>query len=118
MKKRNSKLKDDQKFTFENNTFDSFINNMKDEYNIYIEEFIKTDPQDMDYDDALRRDKRAFCQYYREKIMTEQIILNTFFYKEYLKPQPIKIMLLILQIDLQKYLNSKKIHFQKHSGVF
>ena len=105
-KKRNSKLKDDQKFTFENNTFDSFINNMKDEYNIYIEEFIKTDPQDMDYDDALRRDKRAFCQYYREKIMTEQIILNTFFYKEYLKPQPIKIMLLILQIDLYFFINA------------
>ena len=105
-KKRNSKLKDDQKFTFENNTFDSFINNMKDEYNIYIEEFIKTDPQDMDYDDALRRDKRAFCQYYREKIMTEQIILNTFFYKEYLKPQAIKIMLLILQIDLYFFTNA------------
>ena len=79
---------------------------MKDEYNIYIEEFIKTDPQDMDYDDALRRDKRAFCQYYREKIMTEQIILNTFFYKEYLKPQPIKIMLLILQIDLYFFKNA------------
>ena len=79
---------------------------MKDEYNIYIEEFIKTDPQDMDYDDALRRDKRAFCQYYREKIMTEQIILNTFFYKEYLKPQPIKIMLLILQIDLYFFTNA------------
>ena len=91
---------------------------MKDEYNIYIEEFIKTDPQDMDYDEALRRDKRAFCQYYREKIMTEQIILNTFFYKEYLKSQPIKIMLLILQIDLYFFTNALFYNEEYVTNIF
>ena len=61
---------------------------------IYIEEFLKTDPEDMDYDDALRRDKRSFGRFYLEKIQSEQILIDTFFYKEYLKLRPIKIMLL------------------------
>ena len=59
----------------------------------------------MDYDDAIRRDKRTFCIYYYEKIQSEQIILNTFFKTEILRPMPVKIMLLVLQIDLYFFIN-------------
>ena len=102
----NSKLEDSNKISIENSLFDYSLSNFKDVYNINIEEFMKTDLQDMDYDEAIKRDKRTFCQYYKEKIMSEQIILDTFFNKEYLKPQPIKIMLLVLQIDLYFLINA------------
>ena len=36
--------------------------------NIDIEEYLKTDLDDMDYDDAIRCDKRTFCKYFWEKM--------------------------------------------------
>ena len=78
---------------------------MNDDFDIDIKEFLITDPGDMDYDEALRRDNRSFCKFYCDKIFSEQIILNTFCNKEYLKPLPIKIMLLLLQIDLYLLIN-------------
>ena len=72
---------------------------------INIDEYIKTDPDDMDYDDAIRKDKRTFCRYFYDKIKSEQIILSTFLNNEILKPIPIKITLLILDIDLYLIIN-------------
>ena len=59
---------------------------MNDDFDIDIKEFLITDLGDMDYDEALRRDNRSFCKFYCDKIFSEQIILNTFCNKEYLKP--------------------------------
>jgi len=72
---------------------------------INIEDYLKTDLDDMDYDDAVRCDRRKFCQYFWEKMKTEQIILSTFFNPEILKPLPIKIILFILNIDLYLIIN-------------
>ena len=91
--------------SYELSASDNLMMNVKDDLNIDIEDFLKTDPEDMDYDDAIRRDNRTFCRYYYERIQSEQMILNTFFNKEYLKPMPIKIMLLVLQIDLYFFIN-------------
>ena len=78
---------------------------IKDDLDINIEEYISTDPDDMDYDESLRRDNRKFCRYFWDKIQANQIILNTFYFKEYLKPRPIKFILLSLQIDLYFFIN-------------
>ena len=43
---------------------------MKDNLDINIEENLNTEPDDKDYDDALRRDHRKFCGYYWEKIQS------------------------------------------------
>ena len=67
---------------------------------------MKTDPDDMDYDEAIKEDKRTFCNYFFEKIRIEQMILYTFFKKENLNPLPIKIILLILNIDLYLIINA------------
>ena len=80
-------------------------NDINKNINIEIEEYLKTDLDDMDYDDAVRCDRRKFCQYFWEKMKTEQIILSTFFNQEILKPLPIKIILLILNIDLYLIIN-------------
>ena len=78
---------------------------LKDDLDIDIEEYLNTDPNDMDYDEALRRDNRKFCRYYWEKIQANQILINTFYNTEYLKPLPIKLILLALQIDLYFFIN-------------
>ena len=67
---------------------------------------MKTDPDDMDYDDAIREDKRTYCQYFLDKIKKEQIILSTFLKQEILKPIPLKIVLLLLNIDLYLFINA------------
>jgi len=102
-KKENFRI--NNKLSYENKTCDNLLLSIKDDYDLNIEEFLKTDPEDMDYDDALRRDNRTFCRFYCDKILSEQIILDTFFNKEYLKPMPIKIMLLVLQINLYLFIN-------------
>ena len=78
---------------------------LKDDLDINIEEFLKTAPDDMDYDDALRRDKRKFCHYFWDKLQSNQILINAFYYTEPLKPRAIKFMLLALQIDLYFFVN-------------
>ena len=72
----------------------------------------------MDYDDALKKDKRKFCNYFFDKLKTNQIILNTFCYEEPLKPKPIKILLFILQIDLYLFVNGLFFNEEYVSQVF
>ena len=93
------------KLSYNKENPDNFLINEISEYNIEIEYFLETDPDDMDYDNAIRRDDRTFKIFLIEKIRSKQIILNTFFYKENLKPIYIKIMLFVLQIDLYFFVN-------------
>ena len=51
----------------ENKYFDSnLLINLKNllKNNINIKEYLRIDPDDMDYDDAIKLDKRKFCQYF------------------------------------------------------
>ena len=70
-----------------------------------VEEYIKTDPNDMDFDNAIGRDKRTFCIYFVDNVKTDLLILNIFFNYEQLNPWPIKILLFILNIDLYFFVN-------------
>ena len=79
---------------------------LQDIVTINIKEYIKTDPDNMDYDDAIRLDKRTFCEYYYDRLKTEQILLSTFIKYEVLKPIPTKIILLILNFDLYIVINA------------
>ena len=85
--------------------FEPITKGFKNKNNININEYLKTDLNDMDYDQAIKEDKRKFCKFFFEKIKTEQILLNTFFKNEVLKPTPVKIILLILNFDLYLIIN-------------
>ena len=65
-----------------------------------MEEYLKQDYDDMDFEDALKYDTRTFHEFYCDRFNEKQIIMNTFFYKENIKPMSIKILLLLLNIDL------------------
>jgi len=98
-------LEASSKLSYNADNPDDFFMNEISEYNIDIECFLETDPDDMDYDNAIGRDNRTFKIFLIDKIKSAQIILNTFFYKEHLKPIYIKIMLFVLQIDLYFFVN-------------
>ena len=89
---------------FNNNEFD-LINNIELEMVINFEEYLETELEQMDYFDAIKRDERKFCKIFNENLMNNQMIINIFCINEPLKPRPIKIFLLILQIDLYLFVN-------------
>ena len=72
---------------------------------INIKEYLSTDPDDMDYDDAIKKDNRKFCQFFYDKLKANQMILNTFLKKDPLIPKTLKILLFILNIELYFFIN-------------
>ena len=85
---------------------------------IDLKEYLVTDADDMDYDDAIRKDTRKFCEFFSDKLKSNQIILNTFFIVEPLKPRAIKILLLILDIDLYLFVNALFFNEEYISQIF
>ena len=79
--------------------------NIKDDLDIDIEKYLQTQYDEMDYDEAIRKDKRKFGECFTEKLRNDQIIINTFFSDEALKPRSIKIILFILQFNLYFFIN-------------
>ena len=81
------------------------IKKLEKKYGIDEEEYLKTDFDDMEFDDAIKYDNRTFCEYFWDKFKENQIIMNTFVNKENLKPVTIKVILLLLNIDLYFVVN-------------
>jgi len=88
-----------QNISNQNISNQNFINEKSDRLNINnFNEYLSTDPDDMDFDDAVEKDKRTFCEYLGEKIKNNLIIIKTFFIEDKLKPRTMKIMIFILNI--------------------
>jgi hypothetical protein len=83
----------------------SLMVDLKDSIEINMDEYLKQDPDDMDFQDAIRYDERHFCQYFVEKLKTNQIILRTFYSVDHLTPRSLRILLFILDIDLNLFVN-------------
>ena len=81
------------------------IKKIEKKYGVNEEEYLKIDVDDMDYDDAIKYDTRTFCQYFYDKFKENQILMNTFFNPDNLKPLTIKVLLLLLNIDLYFVIN-------------
>ena len=96
---------------------DLFIN-IKYDININIEEYLETEIDDMDYDDAVRRDKRKICNYFCDKLKANQILLNIFIYKEPIKPRALKILLFLIQTDLYFFVNGLFFNEEYISQIF
>ena len=94
------------------------IINLKNNLLLDIEEYLNTDPDDMDYEDAIKKDKRKFGDYFMDKLKTNQIMLNTFYTNEPLRPRSIKILLLVLNIDLYFVINGLFFNEEYISEVY
>ena len=96
----------------------NLIINLKENLKINIREYLNTNPDDMDYEDAIKKDKRRFCDYFRDRLKTNQILLNTFYVNEPLRPRTIKFILLILNFDLYFLINGLFFNEEYISDVF
>ena len=83
----------------------NILNILKNENMNNMESYLETDLNNMDFDDAVKKDKRSFCQFFSEKVKINQVILNTFCIIDRLRPRTIKIMLFLLEIDLYLFVN-------------
>ena len=72
---------------------------------IDIKKFIEPSFDGMDYDDIVEIDKRTFFQYFCEKIKEDQMIINTFFILDFIKPKSIKIAIFIMDINFYFLVN-------------
>jgi hypothetical protein len=72
----------------------------------------------MDFDDAIKEDKRKFFEYFMHILKINQIILNTFFENDSLRPRTIKIILFILDIDLHLIINALFFNEDYISEIF
>ena len=86
--------------------------------NMDIEEYLKPDLDDLEYDDAIKFDKRTFCEFLRERLLEKQIVMNTFYHKENLRPKSIKIILFLLNIDLYFVINGFFYNEEYLSALF
>ena len=82
-----------------------YADKLKEEYDIEMDEYLKTDVEDMEFEDALKFDTRSFCEYFYDRFKEKQIIMDTFFNGESLKPMTIKIIILLLNIILYFVIN-------------
>ena len=99
----NLKLNDnliDQSLIINNNT--PIVNQKNIDF---FNEYLSTNPDDMDYDVAVYKDKRTFGEYFCENFIEDQIIATTFIHSEPLKTRCLKIMLFILNIILYFVVN-------------
>ena len=86
--------------------------------NINFDEYLETSIDDMDYDDAIKKEKRKFFSYLFESIRERQIIISTFILKDPLKPRSIKIMLFNLNILLYFVINGLFFNEEYVSKVY
>ena len=71
----------------------------------FFKEYMATDFDDMEFDDAVAKDKRKYCEHMKENLIEDQIIANTFIAEDKLKPRSIKIIVFILNVILYFVVN-------------
>ena len=100
------------------NNYKMTLNNSTKKYDSYFEEFFSESPEEMEFEDAIKLDKRQFCQYFSDDLKENQIILNTFCSKELFKPRSIKIIIFLLNILLYLVINALFINDDYISEVY
>ena len=92
-----------------------------------FDEYLEPSLDDLEFDDALKKDKRKFFNHFFETIKEKQIIANTFFVRDALRPKTIKIMLFNLNLILYFVINglffsedyvSQVYHLEKEDTFF
>lgn len=83
-----------------------------------MREYLSTEIEDMDYEDAIKRDKRKFYVYFCDKLKINQILLSTFYTIDPLMPRAIKLLLFILDIDLYLFITALFFNQEYISELF
>ena len=73
--------------------------------NDFFEEYMSTSLDELEFDDAVAKDKRTYCEHTIENLKEDQIIANTFIAEDPVKPRSIKIIVFILNVMLYFVVN-------------
>ena len=65
-----------------------------------MEEYLKTELDDKDYDDGLKNDKLTFCEFFVDRLKSRQMIADTFYNQDNIRPISIKLIFFAMNIDL------------------
>ena len=65
-----------------------------------IKKYLSTDLEDLEFDDALEKDKRKLCETFMDNIKDENLIIRTFYTTDNIRPRSIKLILFVLIINL------------------
>ena len=66
----------------------------------YFKEYLETSLDEMEYDDAIKKDKRTFAKYFLDSLEEKQSIAYTFFSTDPINTRMIKLILFVLNLDL------------------
>ena len=66
---------------------------------------MSTSPEDMEFDDAIHKDKRTYCEHMKENLIEDQLITAAFVAEDPIKPRAIKIMVFFLHLILYFVVN-------------
>ena len=80
--------------------------NLIENLNHRMEKYILTDFDDLDYEDALIRDNMKFSEYLWSKVKINLSIFDIFFNENKLRPMTIKILLMVLNLNINLIINA------------
>ena len=72
----------------------------------FFKDYLETSLDDLEFDDAIVKDKRTFCEYFCDSFKDKQTIANTFFDQDPIKTRTIKIILFIFDLILNFVINA------------
>ena len=89
------------------------LNNSKEKFKIdgqkfdteFFKDYMSTSLDDLEFDEAVAKDKRKYCEHMVENLKEDQIIANTFIAEDPIKPRTIKIIVFILNVILYFVVN-------------
>ena len=110
------KEKEKNKLISKNNNKDKLISN--NEFGIKIDEYLETDFEDLIFLEVIERDHRTFCQYFKEQLKSNLLIINAILIKEPFKPRVIKFLLFIINIELYLVINALFINEEFINEVY
>ena len=84
----------------------------------YMKEYLSTSGDDMDYDDAIKRDKRKFFNFFWERVKVNTWVVNIIFSEEKLKPRSVRFLLFLLNVDLYFVINGMYFNEEYISEVY
>ena len=91
---------------------------LKNEFKINFEEYLETDLGDIPFEEIIEKDNRTFCEYFKEQLKNNLLILNIIVNTEPLRPRTIKLVLFIINIDLYLIVNALFINEEFISDVY
>jgi hypothetical protein len=111
--KKEIKKRDNSIITLNSINYLNKLNNNGDNFTEKdMKKYLSTSPDEMDFHNALIKDKSSFCVFLLNKIVKKQIIVNIFFIKNESVPIYLKLFLFTLYIDLY-FLGNAMIYSQE-----